>query len=100
MQSIFVTLQEVVSKEVVVLSSSHSEPNGHAEGRMSSRQDETVDVEVLVDLASRAYRRHVVEKGEIKVVLLRPNGVVGAIVRGVAGLERYFEGSVLAMVQN
>ncbi|KAI6117271.1 FAD binding domain-containing protein [Pisolithus croceorrhizus] len=95
-QSILVTLQEVVSKElvqrVVVLPGSHPEPGGHVESRTSSGEGETVDVEVLVDQVGHAYRGYVVEEGEIKVVIVRPDGVVGAIVRGVAGLERYFEG--------
>ncbi|KAI6098044.1 hypothetical protein EV401DRAFT_2039438 [Pisolithus croceorrhizus] len=92
MQSILVTLQEVVSKEVVVLSSSHSEPDRPAEGRMSSGQDQTVDVEVPVERASHACRGYVVEEGEIKVVVVRPDVAVGAIVCGVAGLERYLKG--------
>lgn len=96
MQSMIVTLQEVISKElakrVVVLPGSHSEPSEHVESRMSSGEDETIDVEVLVDQAGHAYRGYVVEEGEIKVVVVRPDGVVGAIVYGVAGLERYFGG--------
>ncbi|KAI5988794.1 FAD binding domain-containing protein, partial [Pisolithus albus] len=96
-QSMIVTLQEVISKElakcVVVLPGSHSEPGGRVESRMSSGEDETIDVQVLVDQAGHAYRRYVVVvEGEIKIVVVRPDGVVGAIVRGVAGLERYFDG--------
>ncbi|KAI5982345.1 hypothetical protein EDD15DRAFT_2324671, partial [Pisolithus albus] len=96
MQSMIVTLQEVISKElakcVVVLPGSHSEPGGHVESRISSGEDVIIDVEVLVDQAGHAYRGYVVEEGEIKIVVVRPDGVVGAIVRGVAGLERYFDG--------
>ncbi|KAI6024600.1 FAD binding domain-containing protein [Pisolithus microcarpus] len=95
-QSMIVTFQEVIStelaKRVVVLPGSHSEPGGHVENRMSSGEDETIDIEVLVDQAGHAYRGYAVEEGETKVVVVRPDGVVGAIVRGVAGLERYFEG--------
>ncbi|KAI6108290.1 FAD binding domain-containing protein [Pisolithus sp. B1] len=95
-QPILVTLQEAVSKQlvqrVVVLPGSHPEPGGHVESRTSSGEGETVDVKVLVDQVGRAYRGYVVEEGEIKVVVVRPDGVVGAIVRGVAGLVRYFEG--------
>lgn len=53
---------------------------------------EIIDVEVLIDQAGHAYRGYVVEEGEIEIVVVRPDGVVGAIVRGAAGLERYFEG--------
>ncbi|KAI5982347.1 hypothetical protein EDD15DRAFT_2324721, partial [Pisolithus albus] len=95
-QSIIMTLQEVISKElakcVVVFPGSHSEPGGHVGSRMSSGEDETIDIEVLVDQAGHAYRGYVVEEGEIKIVVVRPDGVVGAIVRGAAGLERYLEG--------
>ncbi|KAI6018083.1 FAD binding domain-containing protein [Pisolithus microcarpus] len=95
-QSMIVTLQEVISKElakrVVVLPGSHSEPGGHVESQMSSGEDETIDIEVLVDQGGHVYRGYVVEEGEIKVVVVRPDGVVGATVRGVAGLEQYFEG--------
>ncbi|KIK20926.1 hypothetical protein PISMIDRAFT_12671 [Pisolithus microcarpus 441] len=95
-QSMIVTLQGVISKElakrVVVLPGSHSEPGEHVESRMSSGEDETIDVEVLVDQAGHAYRGYVVEEGGIKIVVVRPDGVVGAIVHGVVGLERYFEG--------
>ncbi|KAI5993029.1 FAD binding domain-containing protein [Pisolithus albus] len=93
-QSMIVTLQEVISKElakrVVALPDSRSEPGGHVESQISSGEDETIDVEVLVDQAGHAYRGYVVEEGEIKIVEVRPDGVVGAIVRGVAGLEGYF----------
>ncbi|KAI6018079.1 FAD binding domain-containing protein [Pisolithus microcarpus] len=82
-QSMIVTLQGVISKElakrVVVLPGSHSEPGEHVE-------------KVLVDQAGHAYRGYVVEEGGIKIVVVRPDGVVGAIVHGVVGLERYFEG--------
>ncbi|KAI6105229.1 FAD binding domain-containing protein [Pisolithus croceorrhizus] len=95
-QSILKTLQEVVSKElvqrVVVLPGSHPELGGHVESRTSSGAGETADVELLVDQVGHAYRGYVVEEGEIKIVVVRPDGVVGAIVRGVAGLEQYFEG--------
>ncbi|KAI5993040.1 FAD binding domain-containing protein [Pisolithus albus] len=95
-QSMIVTLQKVIPKElvkrVVVLPGSHSEPGGHVESRMSSGEDETIDVQVLVDQAGHAYRGYVVEEGGIKIVVVRPDGVVGAIVRSVAGLKRCFDG--------
>ncbi|KAI6096480.1 FAD binding domain-containing protein [Pisolithus croceorrhizus] len=93
-RSILVTSQQVVPKElvrrVVVLPGSASEPDSRLE--TSSEGDQTIEVEVLVDHAGHAYRGYIVKSQEVKVVVVRPDGVVGAIVRGVTGLERYFEG--------
>ncbi|KAI6108294.1 FAD binding domain-containing protein [Pisolithus sp. B1] len=93
-RSILVALQQVVPKElvtqVVVLPGSASEPNSPLE--TSSEEDQTIDAEVLIDHAGHAYRGYIVESQEVKVVVVRPDGVIGAIVRGVKGLERYFEG--------
>ncbi|KAI6008121.1 hypothetical protein F5J12DRAFT_905245 [Pisolithus orientalis] len=58
----------------------------------SSLQDQASGVEVFVDQAGHAYRGYVVEKDETKVVAVRPDGVVGAIVHGAEGLGRYLEG--------
>ncbi|KAI6033347.1 hypothetical protein EDC04DRAFT_2706926 [Pisolithus marmoratus] len=64
---------------------------------------QAMDAEVLIDQAGHAYRGYVVEEQEARVVVVRPDGVVGAIVHGVTGLEQYFEGvfgkkgSLLAM---
>ncbi|KAI6033332.1 FAD binding domain-containing protein [Pisolithus marmoratus] len=95
-QSVLETLQQVVPKElvrrVVVLPGSPSEPDRHAESRTSSEEDQLIDVEVLVDRVGHAYRGYIVEEQETKVVVVRPDGVVGAVVRGVRGLEQYFEG--------
>ncbi|KAI5992103.1 hypothetical protein EDD15DRAFT_2530436 [Pisolithus albus] len=58
----------------------------------SWEEDQTIDEEVLTDEAGHAYRGYVVEPQEVAAVVVRPDGVVGAIVRGVAGLKGYFEG--------
>ncbi|KAI6033343.1 FAD binding domain-containing protein [Pisolithus marmoratus] len=95
-QSVLATLQQVVPKElvkrVVVLPGSPSELDGHVESRMSSEEDQAIDIEVLVDQAGQAYRGYIVEKQETKVVVVRPDGVAGAVVRDVTGLTQYFEG--------
>lgn len=62
------------------------------EVKTSSAQDQTPAAEVLVDRAGHAYRGYVIENDEIRVVAIRPDGVVGAIVRGAEGLRRYFDG--------
>ncbi|KAI6095819.1 FAD binding domain-containing protein [Pisolithus croceorrhizus] len=93
-RSILVALQQIVPKglvtRVVVLPGSTSEPNSRLE--TSPEEDQTIDAEVLIDHAGHAYRGYIVESQEVKVVVVRPDGVVGAIVRGVKGSERYFEG--------
>ncbi|KAI6003387.1 hypothetical protein EDC04DRAFT_1022101 [Pisolithus marmoratus] len=95
-QSVLATLQQVVPKElvrrVVVLPGSPSERDGHGESQMSSDEDQAIDIEVLVDQEGHAYRAYIVEEQETKAVIVRPDGVVGAVVRGVRGLEQYFEG--------
>ncbi|KAI6021934.1 FAD binding domain-containing protein [Pisolithus marmoratus] len=95
-QSVLATLQRVVPKElvkqVVVLPGSSSQPDGSVESQTSSKEDQAFDVEVLVDQAGHAYRGYFVEGQETKVVVVRPDGVVGAVVRGVSGLVQYFEG--------
>ncbi|KAI6117892.1 hypothetical protein EDD17DRAFT_1837509 [Pisolithus thermaeus] len=75
-QSIPVILQETVLKELVkrLAALPSSESAGHVESRTSSEENETI------------------HEGEIKVVVVRLDGVAGAIARGAAGLERYFEG--------
>ncbi|KAI5988747.1 FAD binding domain-containing protein [Pisolithus albus] len=93
-QSILMTLQQIVPQElvkrVVVLPGSTSEPDNRLE--TSSGVDQAIDVEVLIDHAGHAYRGYIVDLQEMKVVVVRPDGVVGAVVRGVTGLERYIEG--------
>lgn len=93
-QSILTTLDQSLRKalvrRVVVLPGSICEPDSRLQ--MSWEEDQSVDAEVLIDEAGHAYRRYVVESQEVKVVVVRPDGVVGAVVRGATGLERYFEG--------
>ncbi|KAI6003389.1 hypothetical protein EDC04DRAFT_3146961 [Pisolithus marmoratus] len=95
-QSVLATLQQVVPKEivrrVVVLPGPPSEPDGHVESRTSSEEDQLINVEVLVDQVGHAYRGYTVEEQETKVVVVRPDGVVGAAVHSVTGLVQYFEG--------
>ncbi|KAI6003383.1 FAD binding domain-containing protein [Pisolithus marmoratus] len=82
-QSVLETLQQVVPKElvrrVVVLPGSPSEPDGHIESRTSSEEDQLTDVEVLVDRVGHAYRGYIIEEQETKVVVVRPDGVVGVV---------------------
>jgi len=47
-------------------------------------------VTVVVDRGGHAYRGYLAVKGEKKVVVVRPDGVVGAIVHGAEGAEAYF----------
>ncbi|KIO07921.1 hypothetical protein M404DRAFT_376473 [Pisolithus tinctorius Marx 270] len=93
-RSVLVMLDQSVRKEfvrrVIILPGPPSELDGRVE--MPSGDDQAIDAEVLVDQAGHAHQGYVVEKQEIKVVVVRPDGVVGAIVRGVTGLEQYFEG--------
>ena len=46
--------------------------------------------DVVVDYGGHAYRAYLAVKGEKKVIVVRPDGVVGAIVRGVEGVGAYF----------
>ncbi|KAI5982339.1 FAD binding domain-containing protein [Pisolithus albus] len=93
-QSILATLGQGFPKElvrrVVVLPGSASQPDDRIE--MSSEADQSLDMEVLVDEEGHAYRGYVVGPQEVKAVVVRPDGVVGAIVRGVTGLKGYVEG--------
>ncbi|KAI6098041.1 FAD binding domain-containing protein [Pisolithus thermaeus] len=85
------TFPKELVRRVLVLPgpASASEPDDHVE--TSSEVDQAIDTKVLVDEAGHAYRGYVAETQEVKVVVVRPDGVVGAIVHGVTGLERYFE---------
>ncbi|KAI6108293.1 FAD binding domain-containing protein [Pisolithus sp. B1] len=93
-RSVLATLEQNVPKElvrrVVVLPGSASGPDGRVEA--SSEVDQAAGVEVLVDHEGHAYRGYIAESQEVKIVVVRPDGVIGAIVRGVTGLERYVEG--------
>jgi hypothetical protein len=42
-------------------------------------------VDVVVDAAGHAYRAYLTEKGQKRVMVVRPDGVAGAIVRGAEG---------------
>ena len=46
--------------------------------------------DVVVDRGGHAYRGYLTAKGEKRVVVVRPDGVVGAIVHGAEGVETYF----------
>ncbi|KAG2339392.1 hypothetical protein BDR05DRAFT_992038 [Suillus weaverae] len=50
---------------------------------------------VLVDQEGHAYSAYLVEAGQTKVFVIRPDGVVGAIVRGAEGVKKYFSGIFL-----
>ncbi|KAG1791973.1 FAD binding domain-containing protein [Suillus plorans] len=45
---------------------------------------------VLVDRDGYAYSAYLVEAGQTKVFVIRPDGVIGAIVHGTEGVKKYF----------
>ncbi|KAG1821891.1 FAD binding domain-containing protein [Suillus subaureus] len=45
---------------------------------------------VLVDREGYAYSAYLMEAGHMKVFVIRPDGVVGAIVHGAEGMKKYF----------
>ena len=51
----------------------------------------TSRADVVVDSVGHAYRAYLTEKGEKRVVVVRPDGVAGAIVRGAEGVRAYIE---------
>ncbi|KAG2128040.1 FAD binding domain-containing protein [Suillus bovinus] len=44
----------------------------------------------LVDQEGHAYSAYLVEAGQTKVFVIRPDGVIGAIVHGAEGVKKYF----------
>ncbi|KAJ3892703.1 FAD binding domain-containing protein [Lentinula edodes] len=62
-----------------------------SEQSASGTQPSGVDL-VLRDSNGHAYRAYSSLLGSCNIVIVRPDGVVGAIVRGVAGLRRYVNG--------
>ncbi|KAG2339394.1 hypothetical protein BDR05DRAFT_1003357 [Suillus weaverae] len=50
---------------------------------------------VLVDQQNHAYSAYLVEAGQTKVFVIRPDGVIGAIVHGAEGVKKYFSGIFL-----
>ncbi|KAG2033494.1 FAD binding domain-containing protein [Suillus americanus] len=52
---------------------------------------------VLVDQEGHAYSAYLVESGETKVFVIRPDGMVGAIVHGAEGVKKYFSGIFLGV---
>ncbi|KAJ6494759.1 FAD binding domain-containing protein [Mycena vitilis] len=46
---------------------------------------------VLEDQAGHAYRGYRLDAGELTVVIVRPDGVVGAVVSGADGVKAYFQ---------
>ncbi|KAI6008112.1 FAD binding domain-containing protein [Pisolithus orientalis] len=90
-RSVFAALEQSIAKSesvrsLVVLAGSLSEPDDRV------IKDQIIGVEVFVDQAGHAYRGYIVEREQIKVVVVRPDGVVGAVVHGAEGLGQYFEG--------
>jgi hypothetical protein len=51
----------------------------------------TPGADVVVDATGRAYLVYLVEKGEKKLLVVRPDGVAGAIVRGAEGVKGYLK---------
>lgn len=51
---------------------------------------QTSDV-VVVDREGHAYTAYAVEEGRETVVVIRPDGVIGAIIFNIEGLEKYFK---------
>jgi len=45
---------------------------------------------VLVDQEGHAYSAYLMEAGQTKVFVIRPDGVIGAIVHGTEGMKKYF----------
>lgn len=45
---------------------------------------------MVVDTRGHAYDAYRVKRGQLKAVIVRPDGMVGAIVRDVRGIKRYF----------
>ncbi|KAG1791729.1 FAD binding domain-containing protein [Suillus plorans] len=45
---------------------------------------------VLVDQEGHAYSAYLMEAGQTKVFVIRPDGVIGAIVHGAEGVKKYF----------
>ncbi|KAI6099524.1 FAD binding domain-containing protein [Pisolithus croceorrhizus] len=93
--SVLAALQQCVPKNTLVrplVVLPDTLPDLHKGVETSSTLDQTSGVEVLVDQAGHAYRGYLIEQDEIKVIAIRPDGVVGAIVRSAKGLERYFDG--------
>ncbi|KAG1809470.1 FAD binding domain-containing protein [Suillus variegatus] len=50
---------------------------------------------VFVDREGYAYSAYIVEAGQTRVFVIRPDGVIGAIVRGTEGVKKYFSGIFL-----
>ena len=48
-------------------------------------------VDTIVDQGGHAYRAYLAVKGARKVVIVRPDGVAGAIVHGAEGVRAYFD---------
>ena len=51
----------------------------------------TPRADIVVDAAGHAYWAYLTAKGETRVVVVRPDGVAGAIVRGAEGVKAYVE---------
>ncbi|KAG2125946.1 FAD binding domain-containing protein [Suillus clintonianus] len=50
---------------------------------------------ILVDQEGYAYSAYLMEAGQTKVFVIRPDGVIGAIVHGAEGMKKYFSGIFL-----
>ncbi|KAH7912298.1 hypothetical protein BJ138DRAFT_1178955 [Hygrophoropsis aurantiaca] len=57
----------------------------------AARSPNSTDTTTLVDEGGYAYGGYLVKNGETRVVIVRPDGVVGAIVAGEHGVKKYFD---------
>ncbi|KAJ7031985.1 FAD binding domain-containing protein [Mycena alexandri] len=60
-------------------------PQGHSSG------DVTGSVLILQDREGHAYKGYKLQPDEFTVVVVRPDGVVGAVARSAEGVKRYFQ---------
>ena len=58
-------------------------------GRPDDEPEEEEELEVYVDSKGHACRAYGVAFG-VKVVVIRPDGVVGGLLKGADGVKRYF----------
>ncbi len=80
--------KETVQSLVILHEHQQSSGGGPAEGFNAVKYD---DMDVgLADRDGHAYSGYAVKDGEPTIVIIRPDGYIGAILRDHAGIENYF----------
>lgn len=82
--------KEQLTAEVIASATKYPEGTVQTLLILSEESGTFTSLTELVDRDGHAHRAYLVEKDKVNIVLVRPDGFIGAIVMDATGVERYF----------